>query len=72
MSDISVAVDIGHLLTTAEVARRIGLCRATVCLAVAQGRLGPAMKLPGPNGAYLFTEAAVVEWRSPGERLSGL
>lgn len=63
----------GVLLTTAEVARRIGKCRATVCLAVKEGRLTPAMKLPGGrNGAYLFEESAVIEWRAPGDRLPGL
>lgn len=61
-----------EFLTTAEVARRIGRNRETVCLAVRQGRLVPAAQLPGRNGAYLFTEAAVVEWRSPGDRLPGL
>gem|GEM_PF-4878149 len=61
------------LLTTAEVARRIGVCRATVCLAVREGRLTPAMKLPGGrNGAYLFEETAVIAWRAPGDRLPGL
>lgn len=60
------------LLTTAEVARRIGKCRATVCMAVKDGKLVPAMKLPGVNGAYLFEEAAVVAWRTPGDRLPGL
>lgn len=64
--------DIGTLLTTAEVARRLNRVRATVCLAVKQGELKPAMKLPGVNGAYLFTEEAVIAWRSRGERLAGL
>lgn len=65
------ALDSG-LLTTAEVARRLKLVRATICLAVKQGDLTPVMKLPGVNGAYLFTEEAVTAWRSPGERLSSL
>ncbi|MGK0716181.1 helix-turn-helix transcriptional regulator [Leucobacter sp. W1153] len=60
------------LLTTAEVARRLGLCRATVCLAVKDGKLSPSMKLPGVNGAYLFYESSVIEWRSSGDRLPGL
>lgn len=64
--------DDGLLLTTAEVARRLRLTRQTVCLAAREGRLDAAMKLPGRNGAYLFDERAVVEWRSPGERLPGL
>lgn len=60
------------MLTTAQVAKRVGLCRAAVTLAVKEGRLLPLAKLPTRNGAYLFTEAAVVEWRCPGDRLAGL
>lgn len=60
------------LLTTAEVARRLGVCRETVSLAARDGRLEPVAKLPGVNGAYLFTEESVIEWRAPGERLAGL
>lgn len=60
------------LLTTQQVARRLGLCRWTVVRAVHEGRLAASVKLPGVNGAYLFEEAAVVEWRKPGERLPGL
>lgn len=68
-----LVLDAATLLTTAEVARQLGVCRETVNRAAREGRLKAAMKLPGgPNGAYLFTEAAVVEWRSPGERLPGL
>lgn len=70
--DVELAQIDGRLLTTAQVAKRLGLVRESVCLAVRQGRLVPAMRLPGPNGAMLFTEAAVVEWRSPGERLATL
>jgi hypothetical protein len=36
-----------------------------VCLAVKEGRLEPVAKLPGVNGAYLFDQAAVDEWRGP-------
>lgn len=70
-----ILVTSGKLLTTAEVANRIGRCRETVLLAVRQGKLEPAFQLwtkGGKVGAYLFTEDAVVEWRSPGERLAGL
>ena len=59
-------------LTTAEVARRCGLVRWTVCRAVAEGELTPVAKLPGVNGAYLFTEQAVAAWRPQPERLAGL
>lgn len=63
------------LLTTAEVASRIGKCRDTVTRAVREGRLRPVMQLPtkgAANGAYLFEESAVIEWRKPGDRLPGL
>ncbi|MFC5432666.1 helix-turn-helix domain-containing protein [Microbacterium suwonense] len=69
---LSADVPVAELLTTAEVARRVGVVRWTVCRAVADGELRPVAKLPGVNGAYLFTEAAVVAWRSPGERLVSL
>lgn len=65
-----------RLLTSAEVARRLGVCRETVLLAVREGRLEPAFQLPtgwgAHNGAYLFTEESVIAWRCPGERLPGL
>ena len=63
-------------LTTAEVAKRIGRDRSTVLLSVRLGHLVPVMQLHtghgSRNGAYLFTEQAVTEWRCPGDRLSGL
>lgn len=52
-------------MTTAQVARSLGVTRACVCLAVKEGRLSPVAKLPGVNGAYLFTEEAIEEWRGP-------
>ena len=64
-----------QLLTTAEVAKRIGRCRETVLLAVREGHLIPALQLAtkgARNGAYLFTEQAVTDWRCPGDRLPGL
>lgn len=57
------------LLTAAQVARRTGLCRESVNLAARSGQLETELQLPGPNGARLFTEEAVIAWRSPGERL---
>jgi len=64
---------VGEVLTTNEVARRLGLVRWTVCRAVLEGRLEPVAKLPGRNGAYLFTPEAVTEWRNgTSERLAGL
>lgn len=47
------------LLSTAEVAARLGCTTATVRNYVAAGRLKPAQKVPTPTGTYLFTEAAV-------------
>ena len=48
-----------ELLTTAEVARAVGIHRNIVTADVARGRLTPERKLPGRTGAYLFTRAAV-------------
>ncbi|KKO87258.1 hypothetical protein VH15_05880 [Corynebacterium ulcerans] len=42
------------LLTTAAVAKILGLPHSTVTWRARTGRLTPAMKLPGINGAYLF------------------
>ena len=42
------------LLTTTEVADRLGIARQTVAWRVAHGHMTPAQKLPGRNGAYLF------------------
>lgn len=72
VANIFSATEIGTLLTTAEVARRLGLCRESVNLAARRGELEVAVQLPGPNGARMYTEAAVVEWRCKGERLPGL
>lgn len=69
---LSAVAPVSELLTTAEVARRCGLVRWTVCRAVAEGNLMPVAKLPGVNGAYLFTEESVAAWRPVGERLAGL
>lgn len=51
-----------ELLTTGQIMKRSGYVRETICLAVREGRLEAAGKLPGRNGAYLFTAAAVEEW----------
>ena len=48
-----------ELLSTREVAALLGAHVATVSRWVAQGRLSPAMKLPGTTGAYLFRRADV-------------
>lgn len=59
----------GELRTSQQVARSLGLTRATICLAVKTGRLVPDMKLPGVNGAYLFSLPAVRRWRGLPEPL---
>lgn len=42
------------VLTTGQVATRLGIDRRTVLLRVQRGALVPTMKLDGPRGAYLF------------------
>lgn len=54
---------LGDLLSTAQVARRLGLTRAAVCAAVKNGYLVPAFKMDTVNGAYFFTLEAVQRWR---------
>lgn len=41
-------------LTTAEVARLLGVDRSAVVRMVERGELTPSRKLPGRTGAYLF------------------
>lgn len=43
-----------QLLTSTEVAERLGIARQTVAWRVARDQLTPVQKLPGRNGAYLF------------------
>lgn len=47
------------LIGTAEVTRILGCDKATVLRRIDAGKLVPAMKMPGPNGAYLFKRADV-------------
>ena len=47
-------------VTTAEAMALLGLDRSAVIRYVSLGRLEPARKLPGVNGAYLFHRADVV------------
>lgn len=47
------------LLTTAEVAERLGISPVTVTWRVRAGHLIPEMKLPGINGAYLFAPGTI-------------
>jgi len=51
--------EIADLLTTSQVAKRVGRTVATVNRWAAEGRLKPALKLPGDTGAYLFHRADV-------------
>lgn len=48
------------LLTTAQVAHRLGCNPTTVTRWATTGRIEFAAKLPGTTGAYLFTPAAVL------------
>lgn len=48
------ANDSHALLSTTEVARRLGIARNTVLQRVAYGHLTPVHRLPGKTGAYLF------------------
>ena len=43
-----------HLLTTTQVAARLGIHRGTVLQRIAYGHLTPVAQLPGRTGAYLF------------------
>lgn len=54
------------LVSTAEVAQRLGVDVRTVHRMVSEGTLTPAAKLPGKTGAYVFDPAdieALVESR---------
>lgn len=48
-----------HLLTTAEVAKRLGRSPRTIARWVESGDLTPAVTLPGPRGAFLFAPDVV-------------
>jgi len=49
------------LIGTAEVIKILECDKATVLRRIDAGRLTPAHKLPGPNGAYLFNRADVLK-----------
>jgi len=46
-------------LTTAEVARRLGVTPSAVSLMVKRGDLRPMVKMPGKRGAFLFAETDI-------------
>lgn len=48
-----------ELLTTAQAAVRLRCSPRTVTRMAEDGRLTPAMKLPGETGAYLFEPAEI-------------
>ena len=48
-----------QLLTTRDVADRLGVSPATVTRMVARGDLTPVFKLAGPRGAFLFRPADI-------------
>lgn len=43
------------LLTTAEVAKRLGVAPSTISRRVKSGELEPVAKAPGKRGAFLFS-----------------
>jgi predicted site-specific integrase-resolvase len=47
------------LIGSAEVCERAGIDRSTLSRHVALGKIQPALRLPGPNGALLFERRAV-------------
>ncbi|MCW2900027.1 MAG: hypothetical protein JWO67_2292 [Streptosporangiaceae bacterium] len=49
----------GTLLTSPEVAQRLGCSVRTVHRLVTSNQLIAAQKLPGPNGAFLFDPAVI-------------
>lgn len=53
-----------QLLTTPQVAVALGVSTRTVYRLATAGRLVPALKLPGPNGALLFDPADVEAFRA--------
>jgi excisionase family DNA binding protein len=48
-----------QLLTTRDVADRLGVTPSTVSRLVARGDLTPVFKLAGPRGAFLFRPADI-------------
>ena len=53
------AHDAPALISTAEAAQMLGRHVATISRMVANGRLTPAVKVPGKTGAYLFAREDV-------------
>ena len=56
-----------ELLTTAEVAERLGVSVWTVHRWTDAGRITPAVKAPGIRGAYMFEPAEVERVESEGQ-----
>jgi excisionase family DNA binding protein len=52
-----------ELLTSPQVALRLGCSTRTVHRLVTSNTLTPAHQLPGPNGAFLFDAADVEAYR---------
>lgn len=48
-----------NLIPSADVCQRLGIDRSTLSRWVAAGKVTPALKGPGPNGAFWFTEKSV-------------
>ena len=54
-------------MTTAELARRLGVTPGAISLMVKRGAIAPAIKLPGIRGAFLFDASVVEELVSEGK-----
>lgn len=50
------------LMTSSQVAARLGVSVRTVHRLATSGELAAGLKLPGPNGAFLFDEDAVEQF----------
>lgn len=51
-----------NLLTTEQVAARLGKSPSTVARYATTGRLPAALKMPGRNGNYLFESSVVLAY----------
>lgn len=60
------------LLTSTQVGVLIGRSGRTVTRLADRGEIAHAQKLPGPNGAYLFTRAEVARYLAAASNTAAL